>query len=75
MLSVELAFGSLKLLPGASARETIEETEEMLICIVVRVLRVKSHAHWILDGSPSCEGNARHTASRRWKTDLKFEIR
>ncbi len=44
-------LGSLKLLSGASTRETIEgETEEMLIGIVVivGVLRVKSHAHWMV---------------------------
>jgi hypothetical protein len=34
-MCVERAFGSLKLLPGARTRETIEETEEMLIGIVV----------------------------------------
>jgi hypothetical protein len=43
-------LGFLKLLPGASTRETIEETEEMLIGIVVRsVTRKESYA---LDGSP-----------------------
>ena len=47
-VDVESAFGSLKLLPGASTRETIEETEEMLIGIVLGVLRVKSHAHWMV---------------------------
>ena len=60
-------------LPGASTRETIEETEEMLIGIVVR--SVTSKKSCALDGSPSCERNARQAASRRWKTDLKFEIR
>ncbi len=52
---------------------TIEETEEMLVGIVVRsVMSKKSCA---LDDSPSCERNARQAASRQWKTDLKFEIR
>ena len=68
-------MGSLKLLPGASTRETIEETEEMLIGIVVRSVTSKSKKSCALDGSPSCERNARQAASRRWKTDLKFEIR
>jgi hypothetical protein len=36
MLSELLGSLKLKLLPGASTRETIEETEEMLIGIVVR---------------------------------------
>jgi hypothetical protein len=45
----------------------------MLIGIVVRsVMSKKSCA---LDGNPSCERNARQSASMRWKTDLKFEIR
>jgi hypothetical protein len=47
-VDVESAFGSLKLLPGASTRETIEEIEEMLIGIVLGVVRVKSHAHWMV---------------------------
>ena len=63
----------VKLLPGASTRVKIDETEEMLIGIVVR--SVTSKKSCALDGSPSCERNARHMASRRWKTDLKFEIR
>jgi hypothetical protein len=54
-------------------RVKIDETEEMLIGIVVR--SVTSKKSCALDGSPSCERNARHMASRRWKTDLKFEIR
>ncbi len=48
LVTVERALGSLKLLPGASTRETIEETEEMLIGIVLGVLRVKRHAHWMI---------------------------
>jgi hypothetical protein len=79
IVELELAFGSLKLLPGASTRETIEETEEMLIRIVVRSVTSKSKKSYALalalDGSPSCERNARQAASRRWKTNLKFEIR
>ncbi len=53
--------------------QKIEETEEILIGIVVR--SVTSKKSCALDGSPSCERNARQAASRRWKTDLKFEIR
>ena len=53
---------SLKLLPGASTRETIEETEEMLIGIVVR--SVTSKESCALDGSPIVKG-ARHAESRK----------
>jgi hypothetical protein len=63
LVVVELAFGFLKLLPDASTREMIEETEEMLIGIVVR--SVTSKKSCALDGSPSCERNARQAASRR----------
>jgi hypothetical protein len=42
----------------------------MLIGIVVR--SVTSKRPCALDGSPSCERNARQAVSRREKTDLKL---
>jgi hypothetical protein len=50
MLNELLAFGSFKLLPGASTREMIEETEEMLIGIVVRIRCVTSKRSCALNG-------------------------
>jgi hypothetical protein len=49
----------------------------MLIGIVVRSVSVTSKESCALDGSPSCERNARQrqAASRRWETNLRFEIR
>jgi hypothetical protein len=47
----------------------------VLVLGVLR-LRVKIHAHWMVDvdGGPSCESerSARQAVSRREKTDLKL---
>ncbi len=63
-------MGSLKLLSGASTRETIEETEEMLIGIVVR--SVTSKESCALDGSPVVKG-ARHAESRKEKEKNRID--
>ncbi len=50
----------------------IDETEEMLIGIGVR--SVTSKKSCALDGSPSCERNARHMANGEQAMENRFEI-